>query len=68
MRVGAPPSAVRANEAVLTLIAKEFGLSADEVSITSGETSRSKRVALGELDLETAGKQLDRIFADKFRR
>lgn len=68
MRVGAPPSAGRANEAVLTLIAKEFGLSADDVSITSGETSRSKRVALGDLDLEAAGKQLDRIFADKFRR
>lgn len=68
MRVGAPPSDGRANEAVCKLVAKEFGLGADDVQLTSGETSRSKRVSLGDLDLETAGKHLDRILGDKTRR
>ncbi len=68
MRVGAPPADGRANEAVVKLVAKEFGLGADQVQVTSGATGRAKRVSLGDLDLEAAGKHLDRILGDKTRR
>ncbi|WP_436792903.1 DUF167 domain-containing protein [Actinospongicola halichondriae] len=68
VRVGAPPTDGRANEAVLALIAKEFGLSVGDVAITSGHTSRTKRVSLGDLDLATAARHLDRILGEDARR
>ncbi len=68
IRVGAPPTDGRANDAVVALVAKEFGLAMAEVAITSGHTSRSKRVSLGDLDRTTAAAHLDRILGGDGRR
>jgi uncharacterized protein (TIGR00251 family) len=44
VRVAAPPVGGRANEALLALVASTLGLKADQVTLLSGESSRSKRV------------------------
>lgn len=59
VRVGAPPTGGRANDAVIALVADLFGLKPAEVVLVSGQTSRDKRVRLGTLDLEAAGDLAD---------
>lgn len=44
VRVAAPPEGGRANEACLRLVASLFGVGVDAVDLTSGPSSRSKRV------------------------
>src|SRR5947207_6176918 len=44
VRVAAPPEGGRANAAVITLVATTLGVKEDQVELTSGESSRSKRV------------------------
>lgn len=61
VRVAAPPTGGRANDAVVALVAKEFGLAAADVAIVSGESSRTKRVRLGDLSLEDAAKHVERM-------
>lgn len=63
VRVGAPPAGGRANDALRALLAKEFDLEVDAVVVVTGETSRAKRVRLGDLALEEADKHLDRLLA-----
>jgi uncharacterized protein (TIGR00251 family) len=60
VRVRAPASSGRANEAVLTLLAKELGVPAAALSLTGGASSRDKRVrfagvSAAELEKRLAG-------------
>lgn len=45
VRVAEAPADGAANDAVLRLLAKAFGISRSEVKIVSGHTSRNKRIA-----------------------
>ncbi|MFH1096563.1 MAG: DUF167 domain-containing protein [Candidatus Desantisbacteria bacterium] len=44
IRVQSPPVDGKANKALINLLAKELGVKKTQVSITSGQTSRLKRV------------------------
>lgn len=68
VRVAAPPSDGRANEAVAQLLAKAFGLSPDDVELTSGQTSRQKRFRLGDLDRAAAEKLVEQALERSARR
>ena len=46
VRVAEAPTVGAANEAVVKLLAKAFGISRSELSIISGETSRHKRLSI----------------------
>ena len=46
IRVAEPPADGAANDAVVKLLAKALGISRSELSISSGSTSRHKRIAL----------------------
>lgn len=55
LRIAAPPVDGAANEEVVKLIAKIFGVSRGQVSIVSGQTSRLKRISVDGLkDAEDA--------------
>ena len=57
VRVAQAPADGAANDAVVKLLAKSFGISRSEVTIISGETSRHKRVAIP-FDVEEARRRL----------
>jgi uncharacterized protein (TIGR00251 family) len=57
VRVAEAPTDGAANDAVVRLIAKAFGISRSEVAIISGETSRHKRISIP-FDLEEARRRL----------
>ena len=61
VRVAAPPRGGRANEALVELLATEFGLKPGQVSVTSGESSRLKRIRLVGLDPDDLVRQLRRL-------
>lgn len=52
LRVAAPPTQGRANDAAGALLAETFGLKARQVELVAGETSRSKRFRLSGVDVE----------------
>lgn len=58
VRVVAPPVSGRANEAVLSLLAREFGVDAATIEITAGATSRIKRVKFSGIDADDFEKRL----------
>jgi len=59
VRVAEAPSDGAANEAVIRLLAKAFGISRSKLSIISGATSRHKRVAIP-FDVAEARGRLDK--------
>jgi uncharacterized protein (TIGR00251 family) len=61
VRVAAPPTDDRANTAVVELVAKEFDIKRADVKITSGATSRDKRLTLTGMGERTAEKVVDRL-------
>jgi uncharacterized protein (TIGR00251 family) len=61
VRVAAPATGGRANEAVLAVVAEEFGLARRDVELVSGQSSRSKRIRLGDLTMVDAGREVDRL-------
>jgi uncharacterized protein (TIGR00251 family) len=61
LRVAAPPTGNRANDAVVELVAKEFSLRRADVAVTSGASSRAKRLKLDGLSLQTAAQVIDRL-------
>ena len=63
LRVAAPPTGDRANDAVVELVAKEFGLSRADVSVVSGASSRHKRLQLSGVDVADAVRVVDRLLA-----
>ena len=58
VRVSAPPVDGAANEALLRLLAKRFGVPRSALRIVSGETSRMKVVEIDGLDEATAWARL----------
>ena len=68
IRVAAPPTGGRANDAVATLLADLFGVDAAALVLTSGQTSRQKRFRLGDLDREAAEKLVDQALERTARR
>jgi uncharacterized protein len=63
IRVAAPPTGNRANDAVIELVAKEFALKKADVGVASGATSREKRLQLTGVDLRAAERVVDRLLA-----
>jgi uncharacterized protein (TIGR00251 family) len=61
LRVAAPPTGNRANDAVLALVAKEFNLKRADVTVASGASSRTKRLKLNGLSLQAAARVVDRL-------
>ena len=61
VRVAAPPVDGRANVALTEMLASEFGLKPADVTLVSGETSRSKRFRLGGLDPDDADGAIERL-------
>lgn len=59
--VTAPPVDGKANKAIAKLLAKAFGVSKSCVVIISGESSRSKRVAIDGVSIEQARSILERL-------
>ena len=47
VKLKAPPVDGAANDEMIRLLAKELGVSRSEVEITSGQTSKTKRVRIG---------------------
>jgi len=58
IKVTAPPEKGRANEAVVALLAKKFGITADHIRIESGHSSPSKVVTIEGMDDEAITKAL----------
>ena len=58
VRVAAPPVEGRANEAARSLLADALGLPEDEVELTGGQSSRTKRFRLKGIDAEEGEKRL----------
>lgn len=65
VRIAAPPAGNRANEAVVDLVASEFGIARGAVSVISGATSRQKRLRLEGVDMRRAERVIDRLLADE---
>ena len=65
VKVAAPPVGGRANTALLDLLARELGLAANDLSLVSGDSSRTKRVRLGGLEPDDAPAALGRILPDE---
>ena len=61
VRVAAPPQGGRANDALVELLATEFGLKPGQVSVESGQSSRLKRIRLVGLDPDDLVRQLRRL-------
>jgi hypothetical protein len=61
VRVAAPPSGNRANDAVVDLMAREFDLKAAGVSLISGGSSRQKRLRLDGVEMRRAERVIDRL-------
>jgi uncharacterized protein (TIGR00251 family) len=59
IRVAAPPERGRANEALAAVLAETFGVPAKQVSLLSGEASRSKRFRLDGVDPDAVAKRLE---------
>ena len=64
LRVAAPPTGNRANDAVVELVAKEFNLSRADVRVVSGASSRQKRMRLTGVDVADAARVVDRLLAN----
>jgi uncharacterized protein YggU (UPF0235/DUF167 family) len=52
VRVAAAPEGGRANAAVITLVATTLGVKEDAVELTSGQSSRSKRVKVSAVEVD----------------
>ena len=58
VKVSAPPEDGKANAAVCKLVAKALGVAKSNVSVDTGETSRSKRLIATGISLEEASERL----------
>ena len=63
VKVASPPQGGRANEALVALLANEFGVKGAQVSLVGGDSSRSKRFRIEGLELDRVDTLLDRILA-----
>lgn len=58
IKVAAPPTGGRANEACVALVADLFGVEKSAVSLTHGESSRTKRIKVTGIEPDDARKLL----------
>ncbi|MDQ1239843.1 MAG: uncharacterized protein QG577_2029 [Thermodesulfobacteriota bacterium] len=58
VRLTAPPVEGKANKELIRVLAKKLHLAASNVTIISGETSRTKAVLIRDMDMETVGRLL----------
>jgi uncharacterized protein len=65
VRVAAPPTGGRANNGVVELIAKEFNLKSADVTVTSGASSRQKRLKLHGVEVRDAERVVDRLLGGR---
>jgi uncharacterized protein len=63
LRVQAPALSGKANEAVLRLLAREFGSLPGSLRLTAGETSRDKRVLFDGVPVREFADRLARVLA-----
>ena len=63
LRVAAPPTGNRADDAVVELVAKDFNLSRADVRVISGASSRQNRMRLSGVDVADAARVVDRLLA-----
>ena len=63
VRVAAPPEGGRANEACRALVASTFGVKDSDVELTSGESSRTKRVTIRGVDPTLVARRLEDAIA-----
>jgi uncharacterized protein (TIGR00251 family) len=61
VRLTAPPVEGRANQALIKLLAKMFGLPKSSINIVSGERNRNKRLHLGGLDRQDYQRIIEQI-------
>ena len=61
MRVAAPPERGKANRSVIRLLARQLGVSATRVEITSGYSSGRKMVKIRGLDADDVQRNLMRL-------
>jgi uncharacterized protein (TIGR00251 family) len=59
VRVAAPPTGGRANEAVLELLAEVLGVKAADLELVGGASSRSKRVRVTGVEADDVRKRLE---------
>ena len=59
LRVAAPPTGGRANDAVLELLAESLGVKAGDLELVGGASSRSKRVRVTGLEADDVRKRLE---------
>ena len=64
VRVAAPPTGGRANDACVELIASVLGVKQSDVSVAGGATSRSKRLAVTDVEADEVAKLLERALAE----
>ena len=64
IRVAAPPEQGRANAALVTLLADRLGVPAKAVTLTVGETSRTKRFRITGVDPAEFGDVLERVLEE----
>jgi uncharacterized protein (TIGR00251 family) len=67
LRVAAPPTGDRANDAVVELVSREFNLKSADVQVTSGASSRDKRLTLVGMAERQAEKVVDRLLENPGR-
>lgn len=58
VRVAAPPSGGRANEACAELIAEVLGVKPSQVTVTAGQTSRQKRLTISGIEPDEVARLL----------
>ncbi len=63
IRVAAPPTGNRANDAVVELVAREFAIKEAEVVVTSGSSSGQKQLQLTGVEVRAAERVVDRLLA-----
>jgi uncharacterized protein (TIGR00251 family) len=59
VKVAAPPEQGRANQAVVELVARIAGVKPADVSVVSGESSRTKRLQVAGVDAEDFARLLE---------
>ena len=63
VKVGAPPEGGRANDAVVALVADTLGIKASQVELTSGASSRSKRIRISGVEADDLRRALQLAIA-----
>lgn len=62
--VQAPPEDGKANDAILDLLRKSFGISKQQIELVSGHTSRDKRFLLTGITLEQLQAKITTLLSD----